>query len=268
VIHWRARRGGALVARIGCRQCGGDASHCTLRAHGCEQSVVAHQVGARARHLGNRSCVAHPSASLQSRAARRAIKSSGSNRPLPASDRHGWRECRGLSGTIPACLPRHSYVHVRHTWVEAIAEWVLERVDHQPIAAGHGPGDHIEHPREHVWTRREQQSQRPRERQDPLTDRYAREHMVDQVRGRFHHASCTARRTEAAATAAEGHQMLMAALAALDPQESMFEPSAAKVRLDYLEISSCLRETAVERFQFSHLDRKFRQAFIKLASAR
>ncbi len=94
--------------------------------------------------------------------------------------------------------------------------------------AGHGPGDHIEHPREHL---------------------------VDQVRGRFHHASCTARRTEAAAFSAEGHQMLMAALATLDPQECLFEPSAAKVRLDYLEISSCLRETALERFQFSHLDR-------------
>ncbi len=64
VIHWRARRGGALVGRIGCRQCGGDASHwplshihvlrgtCTSRCIGCEQSVVAHQVGARARHQG------------------------------------------------------------------------------------------------------------------------------------------------------------------------------------------------------------------------
>ncbi len=49
--------------------------------------------------------------------------------------------------------------------------------------------------------------------------------------------------------------MLMAALATLDPQECLFEPSAAKVRLDYLEISSRLRETALERFQFSHLDR-------------
>ena len=30
VIHWRARRGRALVARIGCRQCGGDVSHWPL----------------------------------------------------------------------------------------------------------------------------------------------------------------------------------------------------------------------------------------------
>ena len=54
------------------------------------------------------------------------------------------------------------------------------------------PTDHIEHPRQHLRTRREQQSQRPRERQHPSTDRYAREYKIDQVRGSLGSGSCFA----------------------------------------------------------------------------
>jgi len=42
--------------------------------------------------------------------ARMAAITRGSAMPLPASDRHGWRECRRIAGAIPACLPA-TFVH-------------------------------------------------------------------------------------------------------------------------------------------------------------
>lgn len=55
--------------------------------------------------------------------------------------------------------------------------------------AGHGPSGCIEYPREGLRTRREQETQRPWEQHNPLTNWCAREHMIDHVRGGLHHVS-------------------------------------------------------------------------------
>ncbi len=77
-------------------------------------------------------CTAHGRRRGLSRRPRPAPRTDGRS---CASDRHGWplshspcasrhlhihvqwRECKRIVGTILACLPRHSYVHVQHTWV-------------------------------------------------------------------------------------------------------------------------------------------------------
>ena len=73
---------------------------------GCEQSVVAHQVGARARHQGGE-----------------------------ASDK-----VERLEQAAPGILPPAAFVHPCTAHVGgAVAEWALERVDHQPIAVDAQP---------------------------------------------------------------------------------------------------------------------------------
>lgn len=58
--------------------------------------------------------------------------------------------------------------------------------------------------------------------------------MVNQVGGRFHHASRRAGRAKSTAFATEGHQMLVTALGTLHAQKSVFEPPATQIRLEFL----------------------------------
>ena len=76
---------------------------------------------------------------------------------------------------------------------------------------------HSEHAGEQVRACREEQAQRPRERQHPLAHGHAGEHVLDQPGRGLHHAPRAARRAETPALAAERHQALVAAARALPP---------------------------------------------------
>jgi hypothetical protein len=58
--------------------------------------------------------------------------------------------------------------------------------------------------------------------------------MLDQVRGSFHHPARSARGTKSPLATTERHQVFVAAAAALDAEESVFEPPAAQVRFELL----------------------------------
>jgi hypothetical protein len=55
--------------------------------------------------------------------------------------------------------------------------------------------------------------------QDPLSDRYIGQHVIDQVRGTLRHAASATRCTEAASLARERHQPIVAAAVAVKPRE-------------------------------------------------
>ena len=73
---------------------------------------------------------------------------------------------------------------------------------------------HLQHRRDQFRLRGQQHAQRDRQRQHPLPHRHVRDDVVDQVRSGLRHAPGAARGAESPALAAEGQQLVVAALAA------------------------------------------------------
>ena len=73
---------------------------------------------------------------------------------------------------------------------------------------------------------------RHRHGKDPLADGHARQDAIDEVRGELAHAPPAARRTEPAATAAEGHHRRVPAALTLHAQQTVLEPATLEVRLE------------------------------------
>jgi hypothetical protein len=72
----------------------------------------------------------------------------------------------------------------------------------------------------------QQQAQWDRQGQDTLAHRHVRNDLVHQVRRSLRHAPLAARRAEPAPLAAEGQQLVVAALAAAQPQETVSQDAA------------------------------------------
>jgi hypothetical protein len=66
--------------------------------------------------------------------------------------------------------------------------------------------------------------------QHPLPHRHVRDDVVDQVRCGLRHAPCAARGAETPPLAAERQQLVVAALAAAQPQEAVRQDAAAQMR--------------------------------------
>ena len=73
---------------------------------------------------------------------------------------------------------------------------------------------HLQHRRDQFRLRGQQHAQRDRQRQHPLPHRHVRDDVVDPVRSGLRHAPGAARGAESPALAAEGQQLVVAALAA------------------------------------------------------
>jgi hypothetical protein len=73
---------------------------------------------------------------------------------------------------------------------------------------------HLQHRRDELRLRGQQHAQRDRQGQHPLHHRDVRDDVIDQVRRCLRHALGAARRAEPAPLAAEGQQLVVAALAA------------------------------------------------------
>lgn len=85
---------------------------------------------------------------------------------------------------------------------------------------------HLQHRRDQFGLRGQQQTQRYRQRQHPLSHRNTWDDVVHPVRRGPRHAPRAARGAEPATLAAEGQQLVVAALAAAQPQEAV-RPDAA-----------------------------------------
>ena len=107
----------------------------------------------------------------------------------------------------------------------AVAFFGLEPGPAQQVPRDHTM-HHLQHRRDPFGLHGQQQPQRDRQRQYPLAHRHVRDDAVDQVRCRLRHAPRTARGAKAAALAAERQQLVVAALAAAQPQETMRQDSA------------------------------------------
>ena len=107
----------------------------------------------------------------------------------------------------------------------AVAFVGLEPGSLQQMARDHAL-HHLQHRRDQLGLRGQQQAQRDRQRQHPLPHRHVRDDVVDQVRRGLRHAPRAARRAEPAALAAEGQQLVVAALAAAQPQEAVGQDAA------------------------------------------
>jgi hypothetical protein len=77
-------------------------------------------------------------------------------------------------------------------------------------------------------------AQSGRKRQDPLTNRHDRKHMVDQVRRALRHASAPAARTDCAASAREGDEQVLVAPITLEASEPAREEPAPEKALEVL----------------------------------
>jgi hypothetical protein len=144
----------------------------------------------------------------------------------------GWRAINAA----PIHLVQHEAVQVK-VEVGRRAE-ALDQRDGTAVAfVGLEPGSleqmarehalhHLQHRRDQLGLHGQQHAQRDRQRQHPLPHRYVRDDMVHQVRGGLRHPPRTARGTEPAAFAAEGQQLVVAALAAAQPQEAVGQDAA------------------------------------------
>lgn len=72
----------------------------------------------------------------------------------------------------------------------------------------------------------------PREGENPLTHRDARNHAVDEMIRGVEHSASGARRAQAAALAAEGDEVLLPTGVADDPYEAVLEQAATEVLLE------------------------------------
>ena len=80
--------------------------------------------------------------------------------------------------------------------------------------------------------RGQQQAQRNRQRQFPLAHRNMRDDVVDQVGSRLRHAPRAARGAKPASLAAEGDELVVAAIATAQAQEAVRQDAALKKRVE------------------------------------
>ena len=78
----------------------------------------------------------------------------------------------------------------------------------------------------------EQNPQRDRKRQDPLPDRHARDHVIDQIRGCLGHAPRPAGWAETPSLARKRDQLLLNALGTTQAQKTVGEDAAFEIRLE------------------------------------
>ena len=78
----------------------------------------------------------------------------------------------------------------------------------------------------------EEQPQWPGEAENPLTHRYFRNDVVDQMRRRLDHAPCATGGAEAPAFAGKSYEVLMTAAVALHSHKAVFQLAAAQVVLE------------------------------------
>ena len=90
----------------------------------------------------------------------------------------------------------------------------------------------LQHRRHQQWLRGQQQAQRDRQRQHPLAHRHMGDDVVDQMGRGLRHAPRAARGAKPAALAAEGDELVVAAVAATQPQETMRQDAALKKGLE------------------------------------
>ena len=95
----------------------------------------------------------------------------------------------------------------------------------EQVARDHAVHD-LQHRRHQLGLRGQQQAQRDRQRQHPLAHRHMGDDVVHQVRRGLRHAPRAARRAKAAPLAAEGDQLVVAAVAAAQPQEAVGQDAA------------------------------------------
>ncbi len=84
----------------------------------------------------------------------------------------------------------------------------------------------LQHGRHQLGLRGQQQAQRDRQRQHPLPNRHMGDDVVHQMRRRLRHASGAARRAKAAPLAAEGDELVVAAVTAAQPQKAVGQDAA------------------------------------------
>ena len=80
---------------------------------------------------------------------------------------------------------------------------------------------HLQHRGDQLGLRGQQQAQRDRQRQHPLPHRHVWDDVVDKVRRSLRHPARAARETEPTPLAAERQRLVVAALAAAQPQEAV-----------------------------------------------
>ena len=100
------------------------------------------------------------------------------------------------------------------------------------LPAEDGAQEHAQHRARETRVEGELVAHRHRHGEHPLADGHGRQDAIDQVRGEFAHAPPAARRTEPAATAAEGHHRRVPAALTLHAQQTVFEPATLEVRLE------------------------------------
>ena len=85
---------------------------------------------------------------------------------------------------------------------------------------------HLQHRRDEFGLRGQKHAQRNRQRQHRLPHRHMRDDVVHQVRCGARHRTCPASGAKARALAAEGQQLVVAAFAAVQPQETVGQDAA------------------------------------------
>jgi hypothetical protein len=85
---------------------------------------------------------------------------------------------------------------------------------------------HLQHRRDQLRLRGQQHAQQDRQRQYPLPHGHMRDDVIHQVRCRLRHPARTARGSEPAPLAAERQQLVVATLAAAQPQKALRQDAA------------------------------------------
>jgi hypothetical protein len=94
--------------------------------------------------------------------------------------------------------------------------------------------DDAQHQRKCIRVGGQQEPQRMRQRQHPLSQRSLGQHLISQQRGGLGHAPRTAGRTKPALLATEGHQLLGVAVLADQAQEPFLQAAALEVCVELL----------------------------------
>jgi hypothetical protein len=95
-----------------------------------------------------------------------------------------------------------------------------------------GDGRRLQWSKDQLGLRGQQHAQQDRQRQHPLLQWHMRHDVIHQMSRGLRHAARAARRTEPAALAAEGQQLVVAALAAARAVEPMRQDAALEVGLE------------------------------------
>jgi len=81
------------------------------------------------------------------------------------------------------------------------------------------------------WLCSQRYARRAWQRQHPLAHRYARDDVLDQVRGNLRPAPCSARGAKPAPLATEPHEFVVAAIGAANAQEALRQHAARQERV-------------------------------------